>query len=150
MKVSSPRIRPAARSDAQAIRTLIWQVGINPIGLSWTRFLVAVDETDRVIACGQIKPHSGGVRELASIAVVPAWRGQGLAQAIIQQLMAQAGSPLYLTCRAELGGFYARFGFVDLTVAHQMPFYFRAVFVFTRLLNKLFSKAPKLLVMGWH
>ena len=76
-------LRPATAAEFPAIRKLIWQVGINPIGLDWRRFVLAVDEEGRMLGCGQIKPHKGGIRELASIAVVPEARGLGIARAII-------------------------------------------------------------------
>ena len=50
-------LRSATAADFPAIRKLIWQVGINPIGLDWRRFVLAVDEEGRLLGCGQIKPH---------------------------------------------------------------------------------------------
>ncbi len=134
------RLRPATVSDQGAIRALIRQVQINPTGLEWQRFIVAVSEEGRLIGCGQIKPHPDGSRELASIAVAPDWRNTGVATAIISHLGAgYAGSgsgqtpPLYLTCRAGLGEFYQRFGFYPIS-SDQMPVYFRRV---ARLANAL-------------
>jgi N-acetylglutamate synthase-like GNAT family acetyltransferase len=76
-------IRPAEKEDAGAIRSLIRSVKINPLGITWSRFLVAVDDENRLIGCGQIKTHRDCSSELASIAVAPAWRGQGIVRALI-------------------------------------------------------------------
>lgn len=113
-------LRPAARSDAFAIRLLIWRVRINPMNLNWRRFVVAVDRQGRLLGCGQVKPHGDGSRELASIASQLNARGQGVAHAIIAHLLEQSAPPLYLTCSARLEGFYRRFGFRVLLPA-EMP-----------------------------
>ena len=119
-------LRPAQRSDASAIRRLIWQVGINPIGLDWKRFLVAVDRGGQVIGTGQIKIHSDGSQELASIAVCEEWRHRGVARAIIERLLSNHAGPLYLTCRSQLVPFYEKFGFQELEPG-SMPQYFRRI-----------------------
>lgn len=118
------KLREAVQADFPAIRALIRQTGINPLGLDWRRFLVAESPTGAFIGCGQLKPHADGSLELASLAVVPAWRGRGVARLIIQALMAKAPRPLYLTCRGELGSFYEKFGFRVLR-PDEMPPYFR-------------------------
>lgn len=117
-------MRPARREDAAAIRALILAVRINPTGLVWRRFLLAVDEEDRLIGCGQVKPHRDGTYELASIAVQPQYRGRGVARAIIERLLATNPPPLYLTCRESLRPFYEKFGFVVLQ-EEELPPYFR-------------------------
>jgi predicted N-acetyltransferase YhbS len=142
---------------------LIRQAGINPLGLDWRRFLLAVDENDRphaggphsrgCIGCGQLKPHSGGALELASIAVVPERRRQGIASEIIQALILRAErehSPrqavLYLTCRAGLRTFYERFGFQVLAPGKMPPYFKRAYYAFSLLRLMRLAHEP-LLVM---
>jgi len=117
-------LRPASEEDFPAIRALIRIVGINPTGLDWHRFVVAVTPDDEMIGCGQVKPRADGTRELASIAVRPAYRQQGIAQAIIDRLLAKNPPPLYLICRNGLGPFYERFGFRDIQES-EMPPYFK-------------------------
>lgn len=145
-------LRPATAEDMPAIRGLIQEGNINPIGLAWPRFTVAVDPAGQVIGCGQIKPHAGGVYELASIAVRPAWRRQGVARCIIDHLLSAhftvaPETPLYLTCRSELGSFYTRFGFRPLT-PEEMPPYFRRIYRVIRIANALRLLPRGLLVMG--
>ncbi len=140
------RLRPAESRDAAAIRALIRQGRINPIGLDWRRFWLAVDAKDRVIGCGQVKPHTDGTRELASIAVSAQWRGRGVARALIEKLVADHPPPLYLTCRARLGALYARFGFTPVPLADLSP-HFRRIWRIYRAFRWLFREGEGLLVM---
>jgi N-acetylglutamate synthase-like GNAT family acetyltransferase len=123
--MTSYTLRTARETDAAAIKSLIHAVGINPMGLDWMRFIVFVDEQEQVIATGQVKPHKGDILELASIAVVPEHRGEGLARAIIEQLLKDNSRPLYLTCRSRLQPFYQKFGFQPLSYAEMPRFYQR-------------------------
>jgi N-acetylglutamate synthase-like GNAT family acetyltransferase len=138
--------RPAEREDFTAIRDLIRAVQINPLGLDWRRFIIAVDSSGRLIACGQIKPHQDGSLELASIAVIRERRRQGIATKIIDSLIRSNPEPLYLTCRASLEKFYLRFGFSTLELA-AMPPYFRRVARMARIARALQLVSDELLVM---
>lgn len=139
-------IRPARQNDSPAIRSLVHLVNINPMHLDWRRFVVAVTPDQVLIGCGQIKPHRDGSLELASIAVAPEWRHQGIARAIINRLLAGHSGKLYLTCRAGLEPFYAQFGF--RTVAEDStPAYFRRVSRLFRVLYRLNLVGERLLVM---
>ncbi|MBE2224498.1 MAG: GNAT family N-acetyltransferase [Anaerolineae bacterium] len=140
-------IQPATEAHQPAIKALIRTVGINPMGLKWQRFLVALDESGTVIGCGQVKPHGDGSRELASIAVVSEWRNQGIARAIIEALIAQHPLPLWLTCMSRLVVFYEQFGFVEVDNRHQMPPYFRRVTKLFPLYARLTSVNGYLAVM---
>jgi N-acetylglutamate synthase-like GNAT family acetyltransferase len=129
-------LRSAQAVDAPAIHALVHAVGINPTGLDWRRFVVAVAPDGTLIACGQVKPHRDRSRELASIAVVPEWRGRGAASAIIERLLEDNPGPIYLTCRASLGHFYERFGFFIAPEAHLPPYFGRLRFL-ARLIHRL-------------
>jgi N-acetylglutamate synthase-like GNAT family acetyltransferase len=139
-------IHPADAADLPAIRKIIFQVRINPTGLNWRRFLVAVDPSGKIVGCGQIKPHHDGSHELASIAVVPEWRGQGVARKIITILLTQHPQELYLTCRSSLGAFYERFGFQEVK-PEDMPPYFRQIDRLARWVKRLEKRGETLLVM---
>jgi N-acetylglutamate synthase-like GNAT family acetyltransferase len=119
-------IRPALGSESAQIKDLINLVGINPTGLDWKRFIVAVNESGQVIACGQIKPHGADIRELASIAVVPECRGLGLARAVIEMLLRENPRPLYLMCISHNGPMYEKFGF-RVIAEKKMPRYFARI-----------------------
>ena len=49
-------VRTARETEAAQIRDLIHLVSINPMGLDWKRFVVAVDDRDEMVGCGQLKP----------------------------------------------------------------------------------------------
>jgi len=119
-------LRPAHESEANRIKDLIQLVGINPMDLDWKRFVVAVNERDEMIGCGQVKPHGKEILELASIAVKPEYQGQGIARMIVEHLLNGSPRPLYLTCRSRLEPFYEKFGFHAITYA-EMPRYYQRV-----------------------
>lgn len=136
----------ATAADSPAIKALIHRVRINPMGLDWQRFLLAVDASGTMLGCGQLKPHGEATWELASIAVDPGYRGQGIARAIIEALLVEAPRPLYLTCRSRLGSFYQQWGFQALNEA-EMPTYFRRLSRLASLFNGLSRYDDVLLVM---
>ena len=139
-------LRPAVREDADAIRALVRSALINPFGIHWSRFTIAVDDRNQLVGCGQVKVHRDGSRELASIAVVPAWRRQGVARAVIESLIASNPPPLYLTCRSRLGPFYERFGFQVIPPA-EMPAYFRRVYRLVKWFSFVSRRDQGMLVM---
>jgi N-acetylglutamate synthase-like GNAT family acetyltransferase len=139
-------IRPARETDAAPIRDLIHVVGINPTGLDWKRFVVAVNDRDEMIGCGQLKPHGQGILELASIAVYPEHQGKGVARAIIERLLKDSPQPLYLMCRSTLGPFYEKFGFRAIAY-EEMPNYFQRMSRLAGLLTTLARRKEYLLVM---
>lgn len=139
-------LRPATEQDFPAIQRLIREVRINPMSLDWRRFVVAVDGSGQLRGCGQLKPHGGGLVELASIAVVPSGRNKGIARAIIEHLLAQAPRPLYLTCRSGLQPFYERWGFRVLEL-DEMPPYYRRLFRFAKVMLALVERGESMLVM---
>jgi N-acetylglutamate synthase-like GNAT family acetyltransferase len=119
---------------------------INPMGLDWKRFIVAVNDQEEVIGVGQIKPHGTDVLELASIAVYPEYRSQGIARAIIEYLLKDSPRPLYLTCISSLEHLYQKFGFQTISYG-EMPRYFQRI---SKLANVMFTFAnrdDRLLVM---
>lgn len=139
-------LRPATAADFPSIRGLIRRVHINPYGLDWRRFLVAVDTEGRLLACGQLKPHGHDVVELASIAVEAKHRGRGFARLIIERLMAEGPRPLYLTCRSSLGPMYEKWGFQELPRA-EMPRYFQRLARVMSAVTGIFPVGERLLVM---
>jgi GNAT superfamily N-acetyltransferase len=143
-------IRDATQQNQAAIKALIKETGINPFGIKWQRFLVAVDEDDVLLGCGQVKVHRDGARELASIAVKAGWRGQGIARLLIEGLLDQHGCPLWLTCRSILVPFYSKFHFVEATDPTQMPRYFQIIRWFSELIRRIIRSELSLAVMVCH
>ncbi|MBI5651006.1 MAG: GNAT family N-acetyltransferase, partial [Chloroflexi bacterium] len=89
--------------------------------------------------------HGDGSRELASIATIPARRGQGIARALIEALLARETGTLYLTCRDQLESFYTRFGFCKIT-RDAMPPYFRRLIRIVNLIAPVLRGA-RIIVM---
>jgi N-acetylglutamate synthase-like GNAT family acetyltransferase len=139
-------LRPASAANFPEIKALIRQVRINPTGLDWRRFTVAVNEGGGMIACGQLKRVPRGLTELASLAVQPAYRQHGVARALIEHLLADTPRPVYLTCRSGLGGMYEKFGFRALET-DEMPAYYRRLQRLAGLLMELARRGETLLVM---
>jgi amino-acid N-acetyltransferase len=139
-------IRPARETEAAQIRDLIHLVGINPMGLDWKRFVVAVNERDEMIGCGQLKPHGQNVLELASIAVYPEHQGKGVARALIEHLLKDSPRPLYLMCQSSLGSLYEKFGFRAISY-DEMPRYFQRMSRLAGLVTTLARREERLLIM---
>jgi ribosomal protein S18 acetylase RimI-like enzyme len=140
-------VRPATRDDFPAIRSLIHTVRINPFGLDWRRFLVAVTPQDKLLGCGQIKLHGDGLREMASIAVQEQARGHGVAQAVIKALIVlEPQRPIYGMCRDRLKLLYMKFGSHSIGI-DEMPPYFRRIFLIERFLHSNAKPNDRLLVM---
>lgn len=143
-------IKKATQADQAAIRNLVRSARINPTGLDWRRFLVAVDEANTLIGCGQIKPHDKHICELASIAVQPVYRRQGIARALIETLLEDSllpGCEVYLTCRAELEPFYHKFGFER--AKGKIPAYFSMIRGLSRILLFFHLNKQAILVMHY-
>lgn len=141
------KVREATRRDSPAIRGLIHDVHINPTGLDWRHFLVAVTPDNTLLGCGQIKPHFDGSRELASIAVRELARGQGIARAIIEALLSrETDRPLFLMCRSRLEPLYYKFGFRPIGL-NEMPPYFQRIKRAERIFNSMAQAEDRLSVM---
>ena len=138
-------IRPALAQDQHAITAIVRAALINPLDLDWQRFLVAQWGQD-IIGVGQVKPHGDGSRELASIAVVPEWQGQGVGSALIRGLLARETGTLYLMCAADSERYYERFGFQRID-RRDMPPYFRRLDRLASVLSVLSFNRLRMVVM---
>jgi N-acetylglutamate synthase-like GNAT family acetyltransferase len=139
-------IQKAQSQHASQVGKLVRSSGINPTGLDWQRFLIAVTPEGDFIGCGQLKPHADGSVELASLAVNPAWRERGVARALIEALLAAHPGELYLMCQSSLGPMYEKFGFQAIG-EKDMPTYFRRVSKLAGVLINLSRAGERLLVM---
>jgi N-acetylglutamate synthase-like GNAT family acetyltransferase len=144
--MTSYTLRPARETESRAIKELIHFVGINPMGVDWKHFIIAVDSQDRILGIGQLKPHREEILELASIAVYPEYRGQGIARAIIEQLLKDGPRPLYLMCESSNGPLYEKFGFRSISY-DEMPRYFQRISKLAGLAKKLAHSNESLLIM---
>lgn len=137
--------RAALETESAQIKELVRVVGVNRLGLSWERFVVAVNPAGEVVACGQIKPHAENVMELASIATHPHYRGRGLARQIIEALLDKAPRPLYLMCLTHNAPLYEKFGF--RAIQKNLPKYFQRMTKFFSVAEVFAHTGEDLLVM---
>ena len=126
-------LRPAIASDRPLIWKLILQNNLNIWGLRWENFIVAVDEQDQFVGCGQIKRH-GSVEELASLIVVDEWQGRGISRLLMDALLERAKRPVWLMCESSLVRYYSKSGFDEVTEPINLPSYFRNLYWVTRVL----------------
>lgn len=139
-------IHKASQAQATDIKRLILQSSLNPTALDWHRFHIAKDKAGNFIGCGQVKGHADGSMELASLAVKKAWRGQGVATALIERLLAEHPGELYLMCQSSLGAMYEKHDFHKIDEA-EMPKYFRRISKLAGVLDNLRKQGESLLIM---
>lgn len=139
-------LRPARETESCVIKDLIHLTGINPMGVDWKRFVVAVNAQDELMGIGQLKPHGREILELASIAVHPKYRSQGIARAIIEYLLRDSPRPLYLMCESSNGPLYEKFGFLAI-LYDEMPRYFQRISKLAGLASTLSHSDERILIM---
>lgn len=130
------------------VRQMVLKEKLNPLSLNWRRFWVAVSQKGRVVGCVQVKPHGDGTRELASLVVLPEWRGRGVARSLIHTALEHESGAVYLTCRSGLQKLYERFGFHALSDT-QLPPYFRRLRAVFRVVRRVSRLKEDLAVMRW-
>jgi N-acetylglutamate synthase-like GNAT family acetyltransferase len=146
METANFKLRPATAADEAVIKKMVRRARINPTGLKWPRFTVVESPDGSLAACGQLKPHTDGSVELASLVVREDLRGRGLARLVIETLIEKHPAELYLTCRSELGSFYEKFGFRALSV-DEMPAFFQRVKRLVGLFEKVAGKEMMLVML---
>jgi N-acetylglutamate synthase-like GNAT family acetyltransferase len=137
--MGSLTIRPATVADQGTIRRMIREASLNPMNLRWPHFLIA-EEDGRTVGIGQVKQHSDGSHELASLAVIPSRQGAGIGSALVRELLAGHGHQLlHLTCRSVMVGYYQRFGFERVPRAEYPRFFARFLPAFNAV-GRLFGE----------
>jgi N-acetylglutamate synthase-like GNAT family acetyltransferase len=106
----TPVIRQARAADQADITALVRRARLNPRGLHWARFLVA-DDDDRIVGVAQVRLHSDGARELASLVVEPEYRGYGLAGRLIDGLLSGDDGRMHMLVDRPFANHYRRWGF---------------------------------------
>lgn len=142
-------LRPAGSADRATIKSFVRGANLNPLGLNWERFTLAVDEAGETIGCIQHKTHKDGSVELASLVVVREWRKRGVARVLIDHIKAKTGAPLWLMCGSHLIRFYQRFGFEVVDKRTEMPRYFRRIYTLFALFERFTRPKVTLAIMVW-
>ena len=122
-------IRQAERKDLPAIEQLVHSNQLNPNRLNWKRFIVATDEKDTLIGCGQIKPHFDGSYELASLVVEQNRRSLGLIKDFLIALLERSPSNSVWAIIDKNHIPLRRYGVRQVKERSQMPLYFKIFFI---------------------
>ena len=110
----TPVIRRARAADQADITALVREARLNPRGLHWSRFLVA-DDDGRIVGVAQVRLHSDGARELASLVVKPEYRGQGLAGHLIDGLASGDHGRMHMLVDRPFADYYQRWASIRPT-----------------------------------
>ena len=113
-------VRAAGPDDQSAIRALVRSERLFPYGLGWRSFVVAEAEGG-IVGAAQIRNHRDGSRELGSLVVAPAWRGQGIAEEMIRTLLAREIGPVHLITAQIRAPRFERFGFCRIRPGKAPP-----------------------------
>lgn len=106
-------IRQAVAMDQMAIVELVHSERLNPNGLAWQNFLVAV-QGPRLVGAVQMRQHPEGARELGSLVVSREHRGQGIAGRLINALLARHPGPVHVITRSANAVHYRPWGFARI------------------------------------
>ena len=88
------RIRRATADDQPIITRLVRRARLNPRGLDWHGFVIA--EAGAVpVGVAQVRQHPDGSRELASLVVLPEYRGGSVAGRMVDALLADETDPVF-------------------------------------------------------
>lgn len=104
-------LRPATRADEPAIHALVRSERLNPTGLDWPRFTVAVGEDGSIVGAVQLRRHADGSCELGSFVVAGDARGRGIGGRLIDVLLKRTRHPVHLITASVHADHYRRWGF---------------------------------------
>jgi N-acetylglutamate synthase-like GNAT family acetyltransferase len=78
-----------------------------------------VEAAGRIVGCGRVDRHAHHA-EIYDLFVLSEWRSQGLGRSIMQQLMVQSPTPIYLASLPAATPFYAQLGFQSIA-SRELP-----------------------------
>lgn len=104
---TGPTIRTARADDAAQVIELERAAHVE-IASDPAEFIVA-EQDGRVIACARLRPYPDGTFEIASVAVDPALRGNGIGAKLVKAVLANAEGPVHALAVAPR--FFLQLGF---------------------------------------
>jgi N-acetylglutamate synthase-like GNAT family acetyltransferase len=110
------RVRPAMRDDQAVIARMVHQAGLNPRSLDWHAFVIA-EVDDEPVGVAQVRRHSDGSRELASLVVMAEHRGRGIAGRMIDALLSETTDPVFTLLDRRYAGHFTRWDFQPIAAA---------------------------------
>jgi amino-acid N-acetyltransferase len=108
------QIRPARSEDRGEVQRLLEAEALDA-RFAPDEFLVA-ERDGQLVGCARLRPLDDQVAELASVAVRPAHRGQGLGRRLVDRALDRAQGPVQALCVEP--GFFAHLGFEATDEAH--------------------------------
>jgi amino-acid N-acetyltransferase len=103
-------VRRARLDDQPVIAAMVRRARLNPAGLHWEQFVVG-ERDGRAVGVAQLRRHSDGTKELASLVVEPGARGHGIATHMVDALLAGETAAVYALIDRRFTGHFARWGF---------------------------------------
>lgn len=98
-------------ADELQIRGILEKLEGDRADFDVNQFMVAKNEK-KIIGCVRIKVFSGESLELASLAVLPEYQGQGIGSELIRKLLlSKPARPIFLLTSLDKEKFYQRFDF---------------------------------------
>jgi N-acetylglutamate synthase-like GNAT family acetyltransferase len=106
-------VRPAREQDQAEITAMVRQARLNPADLRWPRFMVA-ERDGRIVGVAQLRLHPDGARELASLAVTPSARQQGVATRLVDALLQTQACEVFTLIDRPYVDHFRRWGFHEV------------------------------------
>jgi amino-acid N-acetyltransferase len=89
---------------------MVRRARLNPAGPHWEQFVIG-ERDGRAVGVAQLRRHSDGTKELASLVVEPGAREHGIATQMVDALLADETAAVYALIDRRFAGHFARWGF---------------------------------------
>jgi len=106
-------VRRARPDDQPVITAMVRRARLNPAGLHWEQFVIG-ERDGGAVGVAQLRRHSDGARELASMVVEPGARGHGIATQMVDALLADEIAAVYTLVDRRFAGHFASWGFREV------------------------------------
>jgi N-acetylglutamate synthase-like GNAT family acetyltransferase len=121
-KKSTPQSFTIRRARADDVESLVELLGASvphclpqtvwELPWAWHHYRVACSDDGEIIGAASLQPQSSGRAEVRGLTVASAWRGHGIAAALLTELIGEADrSSLDVVCVTRFPDFFSRFGF---------------------------------------
>ncbi|HKF34048.1 MAG TPA: GNAT family N-acetyltransferase [Jatrophihabitantaceae bacterium] len=112
-------VRWARADDQPVITAMVRQARLNLADLQWQRFVIA-ERDGHTVGVAQLRRHSDGCNELASLVVEPDSRGHGVATQMVDALLADERAPVYTLIDRRFVDHFTRWRFTAVDPS-QLP-----------------------------
>lgn len=107
-------------------------------------FMVVKNESS-IIGCIRVKVFAGGLLELASLAVLENYQGQGVGSELVRKfLLSETSRPIFLLTSLDKESFYKKFNFNIIDPA-ELPEEFKNEYL--HIINLPFTKSIQVIAM---